>query len=194
MSDIRIADQAETVLRELVEKGGVAAGQIVVIGTSTSEVLGQRIGTAGAEDIAAQIYEGVERVRKDIGFYAAFQCCEHLNRALVVERELLDRYALERVMAVPQPKAGGSMAACAYRRMNEPCLAETIAAHAGIDIGDTLIGMHLRRVAVPLRPSVRRIGEANINMAYTRPKYIGGPRAVYTLDQQQQAGSDGSCS
>lgn len=193
MSDRAIADQVETVLNELVAKGNISAGQIVVIGTSTSEVVGQRIGTAGAEEIAEQIYEGVERVRRAVGFYAAFQCCEHLNRALVVERELLERDPLEQVAAVPAPKAGGSMAAWAYRHMRQPCLVETISAHAGIDIGDTLIGMHLKRVAVPLRPSIRRIGEANVNMAYTRPRYIGGSRAVYTLEQQA-AGPEGTCS
>ena len=181
MSERSIADQVEIVLQELAAKGNVSAGQIVVIGVSTSEVIGERIGTSGTEEVAAQIYEGVERVRSRIGFFTAFQCCEHLNRALVVERDLLEPYRLERVAAVPVAKAGGSMAAYAYRQLQKPCLVETIEAHAGIDIGDTLIGMHLRRVAVPVRPSIRRIGEANVNMAYTRPKYIGGQRAVYVL-------------
>ena len=195
MSDPIIADQVETVLKELVAKGNITTGQIVVIGTSTSEVVGQRIGTAGAEEIAEQIFEGIERVRSKVGFFTAYQCCEHLNRALVVERELLAKHLLEQVAAIPKAKAGGSMAAYAYRRLQNPCLVETIQAHAGIDIGDTLIGMHLKRVAVPVRPSIRRIGEANVNMAYTRPKYIGGPRAVYTLEQEQEAaGPDGSCS
>lgn len=190
MSLPSIADQVETVLRELVLKGNVTAGQIVVVGTSTSEVVGQRIGTAGAEDVAALIFEGVERVRKEIGFYAAFQCCEHLNRALVVERELLDRYPLERVAAVPARKAGGAMATYAYRHVQEPVLVETIQAHAGIDIGETLIGMHLRRVAVPVRPSIRQLGMANVNMAYTRPKYIGGPRAVYATEKEEPRSAD----
>jgi uncharacterized protein (TIGR01440 family) len=176
-----IADQVETVLRELVLRGSITAGRIIVIGTSTSEVIGQRIGTAGAQHVAEQIYEGVERVRKDTDFYVAYQCCEHLNRALVVDRRMLLQYPLEEVAAIPAPKAGGAMASHAYRAMEQPCLVETIQAHAGIDIGDTLIGMHLRPVAVPLRPSLRRIGEANVNMAYTRPKFIGGVRAIYEL-------------
>lgn len=176
-----IADQVEVVLRELVQVGSMTAGQIVVIGTSTSEVIGQRIGTAGAQHVAEQIYEGVERVRKDIDFYTAYQCCEHLNRALVVDRRMLLEYPLEVVAAIPAPKAGGAMASHAYRTMQQPCLVEKIQAHAGIDIGDTLIGMHLRLVAVPVRPSIRRIGEANVNMAYTRPKFIGGSRAIYQL-------------
>lgn len=184
MNGLSITDQVATVLRELADFGGLKAGQILVIGTSTSEVVGQRIGTAGAEAIAAQIYKGIAQVQHEIGFYAAYQCCEHLNRALVVERALLDRYAEDPVAAVPHPKAGGAMAAYAYRQMREACLIETVKAHAGIDIGDTLIGMHLRRVAVPFRPSLRKIGEAHVNMAYTRPKYIGGPRAIYTIDEQ----------
>ncbi|MNM65657.1 hypothetical protein D3C81_771130 [compost metagenome] len=116
-----------------------------------------------------------------------FQCCEHLNRALVLERELLERLRLTEVSAVPVPKAGGSMAAGAYRRLKEPCLAETIEAHAGIDIGETMIGMHLRRVAVPFRPSIRYVGEARVNAAWSRPKLIGGERAVYVLPQVQDS-------
>jgi uncharacterized protein (TIGR01440 family) len=188
-----IADQVETVLRELVQRGSISAGHIVVIGTSTSEVVGQRIGTAGAKDVAEQIYEGIERVRKDIDFYAAYQCCEHLNRALVVDRRILLQYPLEEVAAVPAPKAGGSMASHAYRAMKQPCLVETIQAHAGIDIGDTLIGMHLRPVAVPVRPSIRRIGVANVNMAYTRPKFIGGTRAIYELDASEVTHNPSTC-
>ena len=193
MSDSSITDHVETILRELVAKGEVTAKQIVVIGTSTSEVVGQHIGTAGAEEIAAYIYSGVERVQSEIGFYVAYQCCEHLNRALVVERELLSVYPLERVAAVPHPRAGGSMASYAYQQFKEAVLVETIEAHAGLDIGETLIGMHLRRVAVPVRPSIRRIGEASVTMAYTRPKYIGGPRAIYNAEQKA-AVPDGSCS
>jgi len=180
----KIADQVETIIMELVKAGSIQAGQIIVIGTSTSEVAGQRIGTAGAEEVAAEIYKGVERVRQVVGFHPAFQCCEHLNRALVVPRELVESYRLDPVAAVPIGKAGGAMAAYAYRHLSEPRLLETISAHAGIDIGDTLIGMHLRSVAVPMRPSIRRIGEANVNTAFTRPKYIGGPRAVYSLEQE----------
>lgn len=172
----------ETVTRELVQAGNVRAGQIIVVGTSTSEVIGQRIGTSGTEQTAQQIFAGMSRVAREVGFFVAYQCCEHLNRALVVERELLSRYPLEEVSVIPVPKAGGSMAAYAYRHLSDPCVVETIQAHAGIDIGDTLIGMHLRKVAVPARPSIRQIGQAHVTMAYTRPKLIGGARAVYTLE------------
>jgi uncharacterized protein (TIGR01440 family) len=183
-----ITSHVELILRELVQAGGIARGHIVVIGTSTSEVIGQHIGTAGTEDVARAIFQAVENVRQDVGFLPAFQCCEHLNRALVIERELLmAQPALEEVTAVPVRKAGGSMAAYAYRHFAHPCMVESIQAHAGIDIGDTLIGMHLRRVAVPVRPSIRSIGQAHVTMAYTRPKLIGGVRAVYVVEQDSSS-------
>ncbi len=192
MSGSSIAEQVETVLRELAERGGIGAGKVVVVGASTSEVVGERIGTAGGEEIAAQLHRGIEAVRRELGFHVAYQCCEHLNRALVIEREwlALSREPLEEVHAVPVRTAGGSMAAYAYRQLRQPCLVETIAAHAGLDIGDTLIGMHLRRVAVPMRPSIRQIGEAHVTAAFTRPKYTGGPRAVYEVGEQAAGSAD----
>ncbi|MDF2671241.1 MAG: hypothetical protein K0R67_3547 [Paenibacillus sp.] len=180
-----ITQQVEQILRELIQAGGIRAGQIVVIGTSTSEVLGRHIGTAGTEDVAEAIFRGVDNVRAEVGFQPAYQCCEHLNRALVIERELLHAQpVLEEVTVIPVRKAGGSMATYAYRHLAQACLVESIQAHAGIDIGDTFIGMHLRRVAVPVRPSIRTIGQAHVTMAYTRPKLIGGVRAVYTVEQE----------
>lgn len=185
-----IRADVETVLRELVQAGRSAPGQLLVIGTSTSEVAGQRIGTAGTEDVARQIFEAVEVVRQEAGYWPAYQCCEHLNRALVVEREVLERWNLEEVSVIPVRKAGGSMAAYAYQHFKDARVVESIQAHAGIDIGDTFIGMHLRRVAVPVRPSVRTIGHAHVTMAYSRPKLIGGARAVYTPEQMEsQAGT-----
>jgi uncharacterized protein (TIGR01440 family) len=185
-----IAEDVEKIVRELAAVSGLAPGRLLVIGTSTSEVVGRRIGTSGTLEAAKAIYDGIEAVRREIGFYPVFQCCEHLNRALVISREAADRYGLEIVSAVPVPKAGGSMAAYAFRQMPDACLVETVQAHAGIDIGDTLIGMHLRRVAVPVRPSIRSVGAAHVSMAYTRPKLIGGARAVYTLED---AGDSGAC-
>lgn len=177
-----MADQMEAVLNELVEAGSIEAGQIIVFGTSTSEVMGSHIGTFGSLQVAGQLYLGIERVRQRVGFYPAFQCCEHLNRALLVEQELLVRHPeLEQVSAIPVPKAGGAMASYVHSQLQQPILVETIHAHAGVDIGGTLIGMHLRRVAVPFRPSIRIIGHAPVQAAYTRPKLIGGVRAVYIL-------------
>ncbi|NIK79426.1 uncharacterized protein (TIGR01440 family) [Paenibacillus castaneae] len=176
-----IADQVETIVRELASAGRISKSQLVVFGVSTSEVLGRHIGTAGTIETAEQIFAGIEAVRKEINFYPVFQCCEHLNRALVMDRTAAEHYNLELVGAIPVPRAGGSMAAYAYRQLDDPCLVETVQAHAGIDIGDTFIGMHLKRVAVPVRPSIRMIGAAHITMAVTRPKLIGGARAVYEL-------------
>ncbi|MFC5469601.1 TIGR01440 family protein [Cohnella suwonensis] len=178
-----VEERTAALLGELAEIAGLRAGQIVVVGASTSEVRGKRIGTSGAEDIAKMIYDGVESVRERIGFHVVWQCCEHLNRALVADRALAERMGWNEVSAVPVPKAGGSMAAYAYRKLAEPCLVEEVGAHAGVDIGETMIGMHLRRVAVPLRPTVREIGHARVNMATTRPKLIGGARAVYEPPQ-----------
>ncbi|CAM3699726.1 TIGR01440 family protein [Cohnella lubricantis] len=190
----KIADEVERSLRELASAGGLRAGRILVIGCSTSEVRGERIGTSGAEEIAALVYEGVERVRAEIGFQPVWQCCEHLNRALVVPRGLAEAKGWTIVSAVPVRKAGGSMAAYAYRRLADPCLVESLQADAGIDIGETLIGMHLRPVAVPVRPSVPWIGAARLTMAYTRPKLIGGERAVYALPERDgETPASGSC-
>lgn len=177
-----IAQHMETIVRELVEAQHIGPGHIVVIGTSTSEVAGKRIGTAGAEEVAAQLYEGLRAVQRTHRFDVAFQSCEHLNRALVIERAVLQRANLSEVSAIPVPHAGGSMASYAFRKLEAPCLVEHIQADAGIDIGDTLIGMHLRPVAVPFRASLSRIGEAHVTAAYTRPKLIGGARAVYELN------------
>jgi uncharacterized protein (TIGR01440 family) len=182
--ELSLTEATVTVLRELAEAGNLGSGKIVVIGVSTSEVAGVRIGTGGALEVAQQLLEGVRLVAAEKGFHLVYQCCEHLNRALVMERSLLESLGLNEVSAVPIPGAGGSMAAAAYRSMKDPVLAETIEAHAGLDIGETLIGMHLRRVAVPFRPALRYIGAARVNAAWTRPPLIGGERAVYRTPEQ----------
>ncbi|MGO4692785.1 TIGR01440 family protein [Paenibacillus sp. 2TAB26] len=189
-----IAEQVKQIVRELAAAGKLGMSQLLVIGVSTSEVLGHRIGTSGTIETAAQIYAGVEAVRSEVGFIPVYQCCEHLNRALVIDQASAERLGLDIVGAVPVPKAGGSMAAYAYRQLKEPCLVETVQAHAGIDIGDTFIGMHLKRVAVPVRPTIREIGGAHVTMAITRPKLIGGSRAVYELSENLTAEqSAGTC-
>ncbi|ANA79826.1 hypothetical protein PVOR_32051 [Paenibacillus vortex V453] len=184
ISKISLNEQTAGIVRELAEAAVLGPGKVLVIGASTSEVVGRRIGTGGALETAQQLLQGIAEVQAEFGFAVAYQCCEHLNRALVMERDLLERLRLTEVAAVPIPGAGGSMASAAYRSMKEPCLAESIEAHAGVDIGETLIGMHLRRVAVPFRPSVRYVGEARVTAAYTRPKLIGGERAVYRFEQK----------
>ncbi|WP_051286795.1 TIGR01440 family protein [Paenibacillus taiwanensis] len=177
----QIHAEAEAAAHALADAAQLSPGQLVIIGCSTSEVIGQRIGTSGTIELATALYAGIELLRTKYGAQLAFQCCEHLNRALVVERTTCERLRLDEVNAVPVPKAGGSMAAIAYTSFAQPCLVETISADAGIDIGETLIGMHLKRVAVPLRTSVKSIGAARVTMAMTRPKLIGGERAVYRL-------------
>ncbi|MFI2857154.1 TIGR01440 family protein [Paenibacillus sp. JSM ZJ436] len=186
--DMSLKEQTAQVLRELAEAAGLRSGKVLVVGTSTSEAAGRRIGTSGALDIAEQLLQGIQEVQQELGFDTVYQCCEHLNRALVMEREVLERLSLNEVAAIPVPKAGGSMAAAAYRSFRQPCLAEHVAADAGLDIGETLIGMHLRHVAVPFRPSRRSIGEARVTAAFTRPKLIGGERAVYRLENESGAG------
>lgn len=171
-----------TIMRDLSSVFPLAPSHILVMGVSTSEVVGQKIGTAGSGQAAEAIFRVLKESRAESPFHLAFQCCEHLNRALVVERETAVEFGLEEVSVVPVPSAGGSMAAYAYEHFQDPVVVERIRAHAGIDIGDTLMGMHLKEVAVPFRSSVTRIGEAHVTMAYTRPKLIGGSRAVYVRD------------
>lgn len=175
----KIYVQAQNAAKELIEKAEIKIGDVVVIGCSTSEVIGEKIGTSGTVDVAQNIFDGLDSVFSEKGIYLAAQCCEHLNRAIILEKEKADMLGLETVCVVPHPRAGGSFATAAYRTMKNPVAVEEIKADAGIDIGTTLIGMHLKRVAVPLRLENNTIGEAKLSAAKTRPKYIGGERAKY---------------
>ena len=170
-------NQATAVMRELGEKANLKSGDIVVVGCSTSEIIGSKIGTNSSPDVAGVVFCGLYDYAKTMGWHLAFQCCEHLNRAIVIERAAVP--CAEIVNVVPQPKAGGSMATQAYARFQDPVVVEEIKADAGIDIGFTLIGMHLKKVAVPLRLENHTIGEATVLAARTRPRFIGGERAVY---------------
>ena len=175
-----IRNQAASAVEELCEIAKLKQGDILVVGCSTSEVVGSKIGTNSDPDTAEEIFKGIMSVLTPKGIYLAVQCCEHLNRAIVTEKSAAP-YG-EYVNAVPQKKAGGSLATVAYNSFKSPCVLEEIKADAGIDIGGTLIGMHLKKVAVPVRLSVKKIGEANIICARVRPKFIGGIRAVYNED------------
>lgn len=172
--------EAKSVMGELIDKAKLSRGDIVVIGCSTSEILGSKIGTNSSPDTAKVVFESMYEIANRYGLYLAVQCCEHLNRAIVIEREAAPN--LERVNVIPQPKAGGSFATQAYAHFANPVVVEEIKADAGIDIGSTLIGMHLKKVAVPVRLDNNVIGEARIVAARTRPKFIGGVRAVYDQD------------
>lgn len=172
-----IKSQCESVVNELIEKARLKAGDLMIVGCSTSEVCGSKIGTNSDPDTAKIIFDAIYGVLKEKGIYLAVQCCEHLNRAIVTEKAAAKN--AEIVNAIPQKKAGGSLATVAYASFNEPVLVEEIKADAGIDIGDTLIGMHLKKVAVPVRTEIKKIGEANVVCARVRPKFVGGSRAVY---------------
>lgn len=174
-----IKKEANIAIDELLEKANLKNGDIFVVGCSSSEILGSKIGKGSSFEAAKIIFDTIYPKILEKGIFLASQCCEHLNRALVVESVCAEKYGYEPVAVIPQPKAGGSFATLTYENMNAPVVVEHIRAHAGIDIGATLIGMHLRDVAVPLRLSISKIGEANIICAYTRPKFIGGSRAVY---------------
>ena len=181
--ETEITRGAEIAVRELIEAARLTAGQILVIGCSSSELIGQRIGKSSSMEAAVSLYEAIAPILAETGIYLAVQCCEHLNRAIVMERACAEKYGYDPVWVVPQPKAGGSFATTAWAHMNDPVAVETVKAHAGMDIGGTLIGMHLRRVAVPVRLSVNKIGEASLICARTRPAYIGGPRAQYQTEE-----------
>ena len=170
---------AKSAANEVIEKAGLHDGAILVVGCSSSEIAGSKIGTDSDEDTAASVFGGIYDAAREHGVYLAAQCCEHLNRAIIIETELREKLGIPAVWVVPKKKAGGSFATAAWHAFENPCAVEHIKADAGMDIGDTLIGMHLKEVAVPLRISVKSIGSANLVCAYTRPKYIGGPRAMY---------------
>ncbi|MBQ8391851.1 MAG: TIGR01440 family protein [Clostridia bacterium] len=176
-----IRNQAAQAAMELCEAAGLKKGDIFVAGCSSSEVGGEKIGTSSSEDIGKAVFEGIYQVLQEKGVFLATQCCEHLNRSLVIERECCEKYNLEEVCVVPQPKAGGSFATAAYKAFKNPVVVEEIKGNAGIDIGGTLIGMHLKRVCVPVRLSVKKIGQAAIICAKTRPRLIGGERAIYNF-------------
>lgn len=182
MNASEITAQSIQAVTEILEKARLKKGDIFVIGCSSSEILGDQIGTATNLDSANAVYDGIIPILKEAGIYAAVQCCEHLNRALVMEREAMEKYGFEQVNAIPQPNhAGGAMATVAYKRFDDPVLVESVngKADAGIDIGGTMIGMHMHSVVVPMRISLRKIGEAPIICARHRPKYVGGQRAIY---------------
>lgn len=174
-----IYNQAKAATQEVVTQSKLEAGDILVVGCSSSEIIGETIGNASSIDAAKSAFDGIIDVLKANGIYLAAQCCEHLNRAIIIEKELAVRDRMEIVNVVPQPKAGGSFATTAYKEFTNPVAVEHIKADAGMDIGDTLIGMHLKEVAVPLRISINSIGEAHLVCARTRAKFIGGERAVY---------------
>lgn len=184
-----IASQARACVNEIIEASGISKGQIFVVGCSTSEICGDIIGSNSSLEVAKTVFNAIYDELCKKGIYLASQCCEHLNRAIIIEKEAADSIGMSDhiVTVVPQPKAGGSFATCAYYTFKEPVALEEIRADAGIDIGGTLIGMNLKKVAVPVKLTNNTIGSANVLAARTRPKYIGGIRAAYERDPQMQS-------
>ena len=173
----QVKEESANAARQLAEAAKLHKGQIVVVGCSTSEVVGHNVGSWSTPDVANAIFEGLNSVFAPMGVYIAAQCCEHLNRALIVEHEAVPNGEIVNVM--PQPKAGSSFATAAYHSFRHPVALEEIGADAGLDIGGTLIGMHLKKVAVPVRLQQNHIGQAILLAARVRPKFIGGERAIY---------------
>lgn len=174
-----IREAASAAILELIDAAKLREGQLVVVGCSSSEIVGKKIGKGSTPEAADAVVDAILPILQEHGLQLAAQCCEHLNRALIVERAVAEQRGYEIVCVKPQPKAGGSFATAVYAAMRDPVAVEFVKADAGLDIGNTLIGMHLKHVAVPLRLSVKHIGEAAVNAARTRPKLIGGVRAVY---------------
>lgn len=175
----QVTSDIDAVVDEWIRNGHIQAGDLFVIGCSTSEVAGSHIGTAGSDQIAARLFSSLHRLEKRTGIHLVFQCCEHLNRALVVDQKTKNEHPLTEVAVIPHRDAGGAMATFAYGQFDRPVVVEEVEAQAGIDIGETMIGMHLQPVVVPLRMNQSHIASARITGAYTRPKLIGGQRARY---------------
>lgn len=173
----QVKEEAANAAKQLVAEARLHKGQIVVVGCSTSEVVGHKVGSWSTPEVGQAIFDGLNSVFAPLGIYIAAQCCEHLNRALIVDYEAVP--GAEVVNVVPQPKAGSSFATAAYNVFSHPVALEEIKADAGLDIGGTLIGMHLKRVAVPVRLAQKHIGDAVLLAARVRPKFIGGERAIY---------------
>ena len=175
----QIENEARQAVTELLAQAKLKKGDVFVVGCSSSEIVGGHIGKDSSLEAAQAVYAGIAPVLAENGIWLAAQCCEHLNRAIIMEREAAEKYGWEEVCVVPRPHAGGSWATNCWQAFEHPVLVEEVRAAAGIDIGGTLIGMHLKRVAVPVRLTIKQIGAAPIICARTRPKYIGGSRAVY---------------
>ena len=181
----QIETEARQAVTELLAQAKLKKGDVFVVGCSSSEIVGGHIGKDSSLEAAQAVYAGIAPVLAENGIWLAAQCCEHLNRAIIIEREAAEKYGWEEVCVVPRPHAGGSWATTCWKQFKDPIAVEEIRAHAGIDIGGTLIGMHLRRVAVPVRLSLSKIGEANILCARTRPKLIGGEESKSGVSPEQ---------
>lgn len=178
---MNLKEDAYSAAKQLIEIANLQEGDLFLVGCSTSEISGKQIGSDSKPNLAEDVFLGIWEATKEKGIYLAAQCCEHLNRAIILEREVAKINRYEVVNVVPFPKAGGSFATMAHKYFSNPVAVEHVKADAGMDIGDTLIGMNLKDVAVPVRLNISKIGEAHLVCARTRAKYIGGERAHYDL-------------
>ncbi|PHK49105.1 TIGR01440 family protein [Staphylococcus edaphicus] len=172
-------EDLKLLLEELKSRSFFNTNELCVIGCSTSEVIGERIGSVGSMEVAKEIFDSLKEIEYETGVSFVYQGCEHINRAVTIEKSQFDPLTMEEVTVVPDVHAGGSLATYAYQHMDEPIVVEHISVPKGIDIGQTLIGMHINHVAIPERTSVKQIGEAIVTIASSRPKKIGGERAKY---------------
>lgn len=179
--------ELKSILTEFQTQVNLKKGQVLVVGCSTSEIIGQKIGSAGSDEVAQMVFSQLREFQVNTGVELAFQCCEHLNRAIVVERSTAEKKQLEEVTVIPVRKAGGAMASYAYRNFEDAVVVEFIKGDAGIDIGDTMIGMHMKHVAVPIRVGQKSVGHAHVTLAKSRPKLIGGVRAVYEVTSENES-------
>lgn len=175
------------ILCDALDKANLRQGQILVLGLSSSEVAGGQIGKASSIEIGEVIVKTLLDELTSREIFLAVQGCEHLNRALVVERELADKKELEIVNVLPSLHAGGAGQLAAFKYFKDPVEVEFITAQAGLDIGDTSVGMHVKHVQVPIRPALRELGGAHVTALASRPKLIGGSRARYQEDPIRKA-------
>ena len=181
----KIEEDTKTAVIEILDFSKLKKGDVFVVGCSTSEVAGVHIGSAGSTEVGEAIFKGLYPTLQERGINLAVQCCEHLNRAIVVNKDVAKELNLAPVTVVPHKSAGGSFATYVFYALEDSVMVEHIQADAGIDIGDTLIGMHLKHVAVPVRLSIKSIGEAHLTAARVRPKLIGGERAKYRKEENK---------
>lgn len=177
-----LVEDTKAIISDIIERSAIQKGQLFVLGLSSSEVVGGMIGQNSSQEVGEVIVQTVLEELHKVGVFLAVQGCEHLNRALVVERAYALQKDLEIVNVLPSLHAGGSGQLAAFKFMNDPVEVEEVVAHAGLDIGDTSIGMHVKRVQVPLRPIQRELGGAHVTALASRPKLIGGARASYSED------------
>ena len=181
ISLVQIESDMQSLTLELLQEAGLSPGEIIVLGCSSSEICGHLIGRSSNAEVGAAVIRAILPILSDHGLHLAVQCCEHLNRAIVIEKNVAHKYHLQPVSVIPVIKAGGSCAMAAYTTLPQAIVVEHVTAHAGIDIGDTSIGMHVAHVQVPVRPKTRQIGLAHVSCLRSRPKFIGGERAVYSV-------------